>query len=147
MNQAPTSLLSLSVAPAQVLRGNQALEQSGDAIARLGHRPLVVGGDSTLASLTSKLKPVLEQKQLSYSSASYTPDCSEASLSALKEAAASHQADLIIGIGGGKALDTAKLLAYQCQLPIVRLGRLYPISIPTRALSCMMCPLTIAQTY
>jgi glycerol dehydrogenase len=128
MNQAPTSLLSLSVAPAQVLRGNQALEQSGDAIARLGHRPLVVGGDSTLASLTSKLKPVLEQKQLSYSSASYTPDCSEASLSALKEAAASHQADLIIGIGGGKALDTAKLLAYQCQLPIV--------TIPTSGATC-----------
>ena len=128
MNQAPTSLLSLSVAPAQVLRGNQALEQSGDAIARLGKRPLVVGGDSTLASLTSKLKPVLEQKQLSYSSASYTPDCSEASLSALKEAAASHQADLIIGIGGGKALDTAKLLAYQCQLPIV--------TIPTSGATC-----------
>jgi glycerol dehydrogenase len=58
MNQAPTSLLSLSVAPAQVLRGNQALEQSGDAIARLGKRPLVVGGDRTLAALTSKLKPV-----------------------------------------------------------------------------------------
>lgn len=128
MNQAPTSLLSLSVAPAQVLRGNQALEQSGDAIARLGKRPLVVGGDRTLASLTSKLKPVLEQQQLSYSSASYTPDCSEASLSALKEAAASHQADLIIGIGGGKALDTAKLLAYQCQLPIV--------TIPTSGATC-----------
>ena len=45
MNQAPTSLLSLTVAPAQVLRGYQALEQSGEAIARLGYRPLVVGGD------------------------------------------------------------------------------------------------------
>jgi glycerol dehydrogenase len=128
MNQAPTSLLSLSVAPAQVLRGNQALEQSGDAIARLGKRPLVVGGDRTLAALTSKLKPVLEQQQLSYSCTSYSPDCSEASLSALKEAAASHQADLIIGIGGGKALDTAKLLAYQCQLPIV--------TIPTSGATC-----------
>lgn len=128
MNQAPTSLLSLSVAPAQVLRGNQALEQSGEAIARLGKRPLVVGGDRTLASLASKLKPVLEQQQLSYSSASYSPDCSEASLSALQEAATSHQADLIIGIGGGKALDTAKLLAYQCQLPIV--------TIPTSGATC-----------
>lgn len=128
MNQAPTSLLSLSIAPAQVLRGNQALEQSGEAIARLGKRPLVVGGDRTLASLTSKLKPALEQQQLSYSSASYSPDCSEASLSALREAAASHQADLIIGIGGGKALDTAKLLAYQCQLPIV--------TIPTSGATC-----------
>lgn len=128
MNQAPTSLLSLTVAPAQVLRGSQALALSGEAIARLGQRPLVVGGDRTLATLTPQLQPVLEQHRLRYSLASYSPDCSEASLSSLREAVTSHQADLVIGIGGGKALDTAKLLAYQCKLPVV--------TIPTSAATC-----------
>ncbi len=128
MNSTATSLLSLTVAPAQVLRGFQAIEQSSVAIARLGKRPLVVGGDRTLATLTPKLQPVLEQQQLSYSLASYSPDCSEASLSLLREAVASHQADLIIGIGGGKALDTSKLLAHQCRLPIV--------TVPTSAATC-----------
>jgi glycerol dehydrogenase len=128
MNQAPTSLLSLTVAPTQVLRGSQALAQSGEAIARLGHRPLVVGGNSTLAAFASQLKPVLEQQQLSYSLASYSPDCSEASLAALREAVASHEADLIIGVGGGKAMDIAKLVAHQCKLPVV--------TIPTSAATC-----------
>lgn len=128
MNQASTSLLSLTVAPTQVLRGSQALELSGKAIARLGHRPLVVGGKSTLAALGVKLQPVLEQQQLSYALVSYTPDCSEASLASLQKATASHQADFIIGIGGGKALDTAKLLAHQCKLPIV--------TVPTSAATC-----------
>jgi glycerol dehydrogenase-like iron-containing ADH family enzyme len=128
MNQAPTSLLSLSIAPVQVLRGYQALEQSGNAIARLGQRPLVVGGKHTLSSLTSQLQAVLEKQQLNSSFALYSPDCSEASLAELREAAAKHQADLIIGIGGGKALDTAKLLAHQCQLPVVTL--------PTSAATC-----------
>lgn len=128
MNSTATSLLSLSVAPAQVLRGFQAWEESSEAIARLGKRPLVVGGDRTLATLTPKLQFVLEQQQLSYCLASYSPDCSEASLTLLREAVASHQADLIIGIGGGKALDTSKLLAYQCRLPIV--------TVPTSAATC-----------
>jgi glycerol dehydrogenase len=128
MNQAPTSLLSLTVAPAQVLRGSQALEQSGKAIARLGQRPLVVGGDCTLAALAAQLQPVLEKENLIASLASYTPDCSEASLALLREAAAKHQADLIIGIGGGKAMDTAKLLAHQCKLPVV--------TVPTSAATC-----------
>lgn len=128
MNSTATSLLSLSVAPAQVLRGFQAIEQSSEAIARLGKRPLVVGGNRTLATLSSKLQPVLEQQQLSYSIASYSPDCSEASLTLLREAVANHQADVIIGIGGGKALDTSKLLAYQCGLPIV--------TVPTSAATC-----------
>ena len=127
-NQAPTSLLCLTVAPTQVLRGDRALLQSGEAIARLGLRPLVVGGDRTLAALTSQLQPVLEQQQLSYSFASYSPDCSESSLASLREATTKHQADLIIGVGGGKALDTAKLLAHQCQLPIV--------TIPTSGATC-----------
>lgn len=127
INQASTSLLSLTVAPAQVLRGIQALEQSGEAIARLGKRPLVVGGDRTLA-IASPLQVVLEQQQLNYSLASYSPDCSEAALASLREATASHQADFIIGVGGGKAMDTAKLLAHQCNLPVV--------TIPTSAATC-----------
>ncbi|NER45653.1 MAG: iron-containing alcohol dehydrogenase family protein, partial [Symploca sp. SIO1A3] len=128
INQAPTSLLSLTVAPARVLRGSQALELSGEAIAYLGYRPLVVGGDRTLASLAPRLETLLEQQQLTYSFESYSPDCSEASLASLKVAASNHQADLIIGIGGGKALDTAKLLAHQCHLPV--------ITIPTSAATC-----------
>ena len=128
MNQSSTSLLTLTVAPAQVLRGFQALELSGEAIACLGKRPLVVGGDRTLATLASQLQSVLEQQQLNYSFASYSPDCSEASLALLQEATASHQADLIIGVGGGKAMDTAKLLAHQCKLPVV--------TIPTSAATC-----------
>jgi len=136
MNQSPTSLLSLTVAPTQVLRGPQALEQSGEAIAHLGHRPLVVGGNSLrdsfasrpLATLASQLQTVLERQKLNYSLASYSPDCSETSLASLRAAATSHQADLIIGIGGGKAMDTAKLLAHQCKLPVV--------TIPTSAATC-----------
>jgi glycerol dehydrogenase len=127
-NLAPPSLLSLTVAPAQVLRGVQALVQSGEAIASLGHRPLIVGGNHTLATLSPQLQPILKQPSLTCATASYRPDCSEVSLASLKEAATCHQADLIIGVGGGKALDTAKLLADQCHLPVV--------TIPTSAATC-----------
>lgn len=120
-----TPLLCLTVAPAQVLRGEQAIARSGKAIARFGDRPLVVGGKMVLPT---QLQSVLEQQQLNYSYSSYSPDCSETTLSALREAVENHQADFIIGLGGGKALDTAKLLAHQCHLPIV--------TIPTSAATC-----------
>ncbi|MCC0176926.1 iron-containing alcohol dehydrogenase family protein [Waterburya agarophytonicola K14] len=116
-----TSYAPLSIAPARVLRGEHCLRDSGKEIAKLGVRPLVVGGDRTLAAISSNLEPIFTQEQLVAEFASYSPDCAESSLSRLKEMVQQHQADLIIGVGGGKALDTAKLLAYQCNLPIVTL--------------------------
>ena len=80
MNQAPTSLLSLAIAPTRVVRGDKALAESGNAIAQLGNRPLIVGGEKSLTSLASSWKPVLEQEGMEYAIAFYAPDCSEASL-------------------------------------------------------------------
>lgn len=122
------TLSTLSVAPVRVMRGTEALTQAGAAIAQLGKRPLVVGGDRTLAMTQPQWQPVLEQQQLQVATAAYSPDCSETSLESLRQAVSAHQADLIIGIGGGKALDTAKLLAHQCRLPVV--------TVPTSAATC-----------
>ncbi|XHX81067.1 MAG: iron-containing alcohol dehydrogenase family protein [Stenomitos frigidus ULC029] len=125
-----TTLLQplLTIAPAQVLRGRELLVQSGSAIARLGRRPLVIGGNQTLATVKPQLQPALEREQLSVAWMSYSPDCSETTLANLSQAVVQHQADVVIGVGGGKALDTAKLVAHQHQLPVV--------TMPTSAATC-----------
>ncbi|MEP0782911.1 iron-containing alcohol dehydrogenase family protein [Trichocoleus sp. DQ-A1] len=126
--QTAPSLFSLMVAPGRVLRGQRALEQAGEAIATFGRRPLVVGGDRTLSVTLPRLQLALKQQKTDIAQASYSPDCSTRSLESLRKAVTDHQADVIIGIGGGKALDTAKLLAHQCQLPVV--------TIPTSGATC-----------
>ena len=123
-----TNYYPLSIAPARVLRGENCLADSAREIAKLGMRPLVVGGNKTLKAIESSLHPVLSSKKLVGQFANYSPDCAESSLLRLGEAVQQHQADFIIGVGGGKALDTAKLLAHQCNLPIV--------TIPTSGATC-----------
>lgn len=122
------SLVSLTIAPAQVVRGFGAIEQLGSAIARFGDRPFLIGGDRSLELVKSRFKSVFKSHRLIAEKASYGKDCSEFALEKLKSAIAAHKADFIIGVGGGKALDTAKLVAHQCQLPIV--------TIPTSAATC-----------
>ncbi len=131
-----SSLFTLCVAPAKVFRGSGILAKATDAIATLGNHPLIVGGNAlrqaasgqSTSALQLQAQPLLQHKQLDYTVAYYTPDCSEASLKSLHKAAKEHKADVIIGVGGGKALDTAKLLAHQLQLPVV--------TIPTSAATC-----------
>ncbi len=116
----------LNIAPAQVVRGQGVLAESGPLFARLGKRPLLVGGDRTLPAAIPFLKAPLTE--LTTATAAYQKDCSEKALTALHQAAERHSADCIIGIGGGKALDAAKLLAYQRQLPVA--------TVPTSAATC-----------
>ena len=127
-NKKLSSYTPLAIAPARVLRGENCLSNSGQEIAKLGARPLVVGGNQTLAVIEPILNPVLKAEKLTCQMANYSPDCAESSLARLKEAVQQHQADLVIGVGGGKALDLAKLLAYQCNVPIV--------TIPTSGATC-----------
>jgi glycerol dehydrogenase len=127
-SQTATQLIPLLIAPSQVLRGENILASATDAIARLGKRPLIVAGNQTPSVIESYLQPQLKKHKLSTSQASYSPDCSETSLASLREAVKSHHADIIIGVGGGKALDTAKLLAHQGKIPIA--------TIPTSGATC-----------
>jgi glycerol dehydrogenase-like iron-containing ADH family enzyme len=119
---------TLAIAPAQVMRGVQILQDAGPILARYGQRPLIVGGDRSLEIIRPRLLSVMEQQGLVSAEISYGQDCSEQSLGRMRQAAATHTADFIMGVGGGKALDAAKLLAYQCNLPIV--------TIPTTAATC-----------
>ncbi|MBM0741153.1 iron-containing alcohol dehydrogenase family protein [Phormidium sp. CLA17] len=121
-------LPTLCVAPAQVIRGQGVLTTAVSAIAQLGQRPLLVGGDRTIATVYTLLHPGFQDHSLDAAQASYYPDCSETTLASLRQTAQSHQADVIIGLGGGKALDTSKLLAHQCGLPVV--------TVPTSAATC-----------
>ena len=123
-----SSLLTLAVAPAKVIRGSGVLADSLQAIKSLGNRPLLVTGKKSFGLAQPHLQPLIDTKDLDFVKSYYTPDCSETSLKALQKAAKEHKANVIVGVGGGKALDTAKLLADQLQLPVV--------TIPTSAATC-----------
>lgn len=122
------SLTPLLVSPSQVIKGEGVLYKARNVIAGFGQRPLVVGGQQTLKVIYPHFDPIISKCRLESSYAVYTPDCSESSLDTLKTTLKEHQGDVIIGVGGGKALDTAKLLAHQYQLPI--------ITVPTSAATC-----------
>lgn len=116
------------VSPAHVLKGNNILKKSGQAIAHWGQRPLIVGGKQSVAATKETLQTLAKAQSLALDTAFYAPDCSEASLKQLQKKFKAHKADFVIGVGGGKAMDTAKLLAFQQHCPIV--------TIPTTAATC-----------
>jgi glycerol dehydrogenase len=120
--------LTLAIAPSRVVRGSGSLAHLSNEIAHWGQRPLIIGGHHSLERIEPYLQPLLAMPQLAVAQACYGADCTETANARLKQAVSDHDADVILGVGGGKALDTAKLVADQLNLPI--------IAIPTSAATC-----------
>lgn len=114
------------VAPQRVERGRGTAGLLGERTRQWGRRPLVISGRQTLQRLQPELDAIFTAAALVPTYDHYGIDCTEPALERLRVAAGGH--DVIVGVGGGKALDAAKLVAERTALPV--------ITVPTSAATC-----------
>lgn len=109
--------------------GEDAYTALPQLLAALGTRPVVVGGHQAMAAALPRLERVLGGSGLALCGAlHYGPDCTFAAAQAAAAQAHALGADVILGVGGGRALDTAKAVGDMLGLPV--------ITLPTIAATC-----------
>ncbi|WP_416412894.1 iron-containing alcohol dehydrogenase family protein [Pantoea sp. App145] len=125
------------VFPARVLRGAGVINQLGEVCASLGKRALLIGGHQALHAVESQVRAQLLAAEVTLLAQEwFGGETSINHINRLATLATELQADVIIGVGGGKSLDTCKAVAAQLGLPIV--------TIPTIAATCSaVTPLSI----
>jgi glycerol dehydrogenase-like iron-containing ADH family enzyme len=122
MKAAINSLPVLAIAPSQVIRGRGIVKNLSDYLSRWGKSALVISGDKSRACVNSALDLINPHY------ADPIHNCTEVNLKNLQAEVQKIQPSIIIGVGGGKVLDAAKLVAHQHNLPVV--------TIPTTAATC-----------
>ncbi|MFM2431977.1 MAG: hypothetical protein RLZZ511_3190 [Cyanobacteriota bacterium] len=122
------TVTTLAIAPARLLKGQGLLSEAIAEIKAIGQRPLMIGGDHSLAQMDQTWLPGLKKAGLVVVTGTYGADCSDRANADLQQLAHQHKADLILAVGGGKAMDTAKRVAHELALPIV--------TIPTSGATC-----------
>ncbi|MFM2478910.1 iron-containing alcohol dehydrogenase family protein [Celerinatantimonas sp. MCCC 1A17872] len=117
--------------PANYHRGPNVAKQLAKYCQQLGPKAMVVGGHTALKVLKEH---VGEIENASYHW--FGGVCSINNINQLKAVAEAEQAQVIVAVGGGKALDTGKAVAIEMNLPI--------ITVPTIAATCAaLTPLSI----
>lgn len=87
---------------------------------------LVITGEKSLFSVQEKLFDILKEKN--YSVEKYNGECSYENVDTILKNTMDEEFDLVLGVGGGKVIDTAKIVAYKLGIDI--------FSIPTIASTC-----------
>ena len=120
-------------APTEVIFGRSALDKIGQTAAQYGTKALLVYGQGSVvrSGLLERIKASLTQAGMrfeEFGGAQPNPTLAHAE-EGIKKALACH-ADLIIGIGGGSSIDTAKAIAHGSANPDNALWDLWTRKVP-----------------
>lgn len=101
-----------------------------------GKRILLLGGHKALTAGAERLRQALAGSELEIiGQEHYGKDCTFERIHELAELAQKLKADMIFGMGGGRALDTAKGAAWEAKLPVFTFPTIAATCAATTALS------------
>ncbi|XVH33606.1 glycerol dehydrogenase (plasmid) [Haloferacaceae archaeon DSL9] len=121
--------------PAAYLQGRDVLDTLGDHAHALGATALVIGDDTVLGLIGDRAVESFENAGIDATTESFEGEASEAEITRLSEIARDRGADIVVGAGGGKALDTAKAVRENVGGAMVSLPTVASTDAPTSALS------------
>ena len=110
------------------------LEECGNEIARFGKKIFLLTGPKAFAAVKDRLLPSLEKAGVTYTVEFYEGFCCHEAARAYADQCRKLSCDEVVGVGGGRVMDTAMAVAEYAGLGVVNI----PTSIATcAAFTCM----------
>ncbi|KXF81568.1 glycerol dehydrogenase [Enterovibrio coralii] len=128
------------ISPSKYIQGEGALGNIGKYVSTFGCKPFAIADDFVMALTQDTVCTSFAANEMSVQMERFNGECSRPEIERLLALAEGIEADVIIGIGGGKTLDTAKAIAFYAKRPVVVVPTIASTDAPTSALAVIYTP-------
>jgi glycerol dehydrogenase len=106
-------MLKILTAPSRYIQGYGVIRDFGKYISHLGSKPFIVGGKTALSTIRESVSKSVAENSMECDFSVFSGKGTRSDATELARKATDLGADIIVGAGGGLALDTAKAVAYE----------------------------------
>lgn len=128
------------ISPSKYVQGEGALDNIANYVSVFGQKPLAIADDFVMGLVYDRVATSMAASEISIDFDRFNGECSRPEIERLVALCQAQQNDVILGIGGGKTLDTAKSVAFYCKIPVVVVPTIASTDAPTSALAVIYTP-------
>lgn len=138
-------MANILISPSKYVQGPGEIKKLGEYAAKLGDCALALISESGYKRNGKEIEDSFDTVSVAFDF--FNGECSMTEIERLKKVVSEKNCNVIIGIGGGKILDTAKAVAYYCQMPCVIVPTIASTDAPCSALSVIYSDEGVFESY
>lgn len=135
------------VSPGKYVQGAGVTGKIGHYVVSLGKKALILGGQRGIESVRQNVIQSLTEHHVSYHIETFQGESSDNEIKRMCDIGRDQAADVVIGIGGGKAIDTAKAAGFELGVPVVIVPTIASTDAPCSALSVIYSDDGVFERY
>ncbi|MBI9013736.1 MAG: glycerol dehydrogenase [Clostridiales bacterium] len=123
------------ISPSKYVQDNGALKDLGKYVLEFGQKALLVASVDDSNRVKEVLEATIKEYNIELVSGIFGEECTFDEVEKLVKVCIDNECDVVIGLGGGKALDTAKAVANEKLLPVITVPTIASTDAPCSSLS------------
>ena len=123
------------ISPSKYVQDNGALADLGEYVLAYGNNALLVASKEDQERVQETLNLAQQRNEFALTYGGFSQECTSEEVDRLIALAKAEQCDVIIGLGGGKALDTAKAVSSAQAIPVITVPTIASTDAPCSSLS------------